>query len=130
MPKGSASSSVPEDLPTRLSIPAPRLNCVDELVYVGIGNAFCSAYVDPIGSCGSPVPVSITDIEAYIDANQPFSVTNTYSLVDSLGNTISSVTNTADISPSPEPMMVVVPLAGLLLIGLFAQRRKLHPAKL
>ncbi|MBZ5696891.1 MAG: hypothetical protein LAN36_16210 [Acidobacteriia bacterium] len=52
---------------------------VNELVYVGIGNAFCSG--SP-WDCGGGSFTSIGDLVAYMNSNAPFTVTNTYSLVD------------------------------------------------
>lgn len=86
---------------------------VDELAYVGVGNAFCSGAP---GDCSGGPFQSIGDLTAYMAANQPFSVSNTYSLVDSNGHTLQSVTGTAYVN-TPEPAgllsMAFLGLAGL-----------------
>jgi len=98
---------------------------VNELVYVGIGNAFCSG--SP-GDCGGGSFTSIGDLVAYMNSNAPFTVTNTYSLVDANGDTIASVNSVANITATPEPMELI-PVAGLLFIVGFVRYRRFYQAK-
>jgi hypothetical protein len=98
---------------------------VNELVYVGIGNAFCSG--SP-GDCGGGSFTSIGDLVAYMNSNAPFTVTNTYSLVDANGDTIASVSSVANITAAPEPMELI-PVAGLLFMVAFVRYRRFHRAK-
>ena len=95
---------------------------VDELVYVGIGNAFCSG--TPADCNGSPYQ-SIDDLTAYMASNAPFSVTNTYSLVDSTGKVLDSVTGTANVN-TPEPCGLALLGLGLLLAVLGKRFRRVR----
>lgn len=85
---------------------------VDELVYVGVGNAFCSG--SP-GDCGGASFTSIADLVSYMNSNAPFSVSNTYALVDGAGATIASISGTAQVSATPEPAEFL-PITGVLMI--------------
>jgi len=98
----------------------PATQLVDELVYVGVGNAFCSG----TGGCGGGPFESISDLTAYMASNAPFSVTNTYSLVDSSDVVLASVTATADVAV-PEPSTLLSLAAGVGLLGLCGVRRRL-----
>jgi hypothetical protein len=100
---------------------------VDELVYVGVGNALCSGSPD---DCGGGSFTSIGDLVSYVEANQPFTVTNTYSLVDDNGDTLASVTSVAQVSATPEPAELL-PISGIFLVLGFAAwgRYRTLPAK-
>jgi hypothetical protein len=53
-----------------------------------------------------------------MNSNAPFSVSNTYALVNDAGATIASVTGTAQVSTTPEPAEIL-PVMGLLMILAF-----------
>lgn len=102
---------------------------VDAFYYVGIGNAFWPC-VDDLGNSTcfttGEEQAGLDATVAYINGNGgnpgQFTVGMTYSLVDSGGNTLASVT--ADISETPEPAAVLLMGSGLLALAGFAHGRR------
>ncbi len=82
---------------------------VDEIVYVGIGNAFWPGGGDPDPS--NPVggaQAAMDDAIAYVLANAPFSITGTYSIFGDTGS------DTVTVIPAPGTAALLVGGAGLL----------------
>jgi hypothetical protein len=105
----------------------PANQLVDAFYYVGIGNAFWPC----VDNAGNPTCFSPAEEQAGLDAQASYIYTNggkpgaftvatTYSLLDSHGNTLASVTS--DIS-TPEPASVLLTGAGLLALAGFVRRR-------
>ena len=100
----------------------PANQLVDELVYVGIGNAFCSG---PPTNCGGGSFQSIDDLIDYMNANAPFSITNTYSIVDPITNNVwASVTSSAEVNQTPEPAALLLTGSSLMILGLFRRKKR------
>lgn len=97
---------------------------VDELAYVGVGNAFCSG--SPV-DCGGGSFTSIGDLISYMNSNAPFSVSTHYWLQDGTGPVISSVIGTADVAATPEPAEALPIIAILMVLGGLAWRRYRAP---
>lgn len=86
---------------------------VDEIVYVGIGNAFWPGGGDPDPS--NPVggaQAAMDDAIAYVLGNAPFSITGTYNILSDTG------TDTVTVIPAPA--------SAVLLLGAGLLRRRRH----
>lgn len=101
---------------------------VDAFYYVGIGNAFWPC----VDSSSNPTCFTPAEEQAGLDAQATyiygnggnpglFTVATTYSLIDSHGNTLASVTE--DISTS-EPAAVLLTGGGLLALAGLSRRRR------
>jgi hypothetical protein len=97
---------------------------VDEIVYVGIGNAWWPN----VGTPGEQTPFSpgatetdaMNNYYAFLNANGGVDVATTYYLVDANNNTIASGTASVDVVPAPAAVLL-----GLLgLSGLAAFKRR------
>jgi hypothetical protein len=82
---------------------------VNELVYVGVGNAFWPGYGDPYGpDPANPIggaQAAMDDTVNYILANAPFTITGSYSILENSGSD--------SVTVVPEPTTVI---AGALLL--------------
>lgn len=86
---------------------------IDELVYVGVGNAF---WPEAVGSQTNEE--AIEDVLAYIAANDPFSVTGIYEINGHAGDSTVRV-----LTPVPVPMPLAAGL-GAVGLGFIASRRR------
>lgn len=94
---------------------------VNELYYVGVGNAYCSS-VNP-ADCGGSAQ-TMGDVLNYIGANGPIEVTGRYWLSDGQ-NILASGSETVEIDAVPEPGTML--LLGTGLVGVASAIRRRYP---
>jgi hypothetical protein len=88
----------------------PASQLINELVYVGVGNA-----VAPGGSCTGTDQSTIDCIKAFYDSISPFSISTTYTLTAPGNIVLGSASASVDLVSTPEPATF-----GLLLTGALA----------
>ena len=91
---------------------------VDEIVYVGVGNAYWPGEPGSDPANGRSNQQVLDDMAAYIQANAGV-ITGSYSIRGSDDNTYSAL---VEVTPVPEPGTVL--LLGLGLVGVAAARRR------
>jgi hypothetical protein len=89
---------------------------VNELLYVGVGNAFDNT------QCPGADQSTLNCVAGQFDAISPFSVTTQYTLTDPNNNVLATGNATVDFV-APEPGTIALMMGGLGAVLLFARRR-------
>jgi hypothetical protein len=87
---------------------------IDELIYIGVGNALA-----PDSSCPGSSQATLDCVKTIYDSLLPFSLTTDYSLADAKGGPLASSSASVDFPSVPEPASFGLALAGGLILLCF-----------
>lgn len=94
----------------------PATTLVDELVYVGVGNAWW-----PSPESGQTNADAMQDYYDWVNSEEPIRVTTTYSMYNTSGTLLGS--GSASVDVVPVPAAAVLGMIGLGLVGVWQKRK-------